>query len=251
MITKPQNDGGAGITAKKGQWTCVESVYALHDHTFNQEWLKHLATKTLLDTKDLTEIKDHFGEKIAFYFSFLQSYFMALFFPAIFGFSAWILLGQYSAAYALVNGLWGIVFVEYWKKQQEDLAVQWGVRGVSKIQRKRASFKHDKEVKDPVTGEDLKIFSPFKRLSRQLLQVPFAVVAALVLGSLIATCFGIEIFISEVYNGPFKQYLVDQPVLYSEFMLTDPDILANYNLDNCYAYPFSYVDWICSKIVRC
>ena len=61
---------------------------------------------------------------------------------------------------------------------------------------------------DPITGEDVKIYSPAKRLARQLLQVPFAIGASLALGSLIATCFGIEIFISEVYDGPFKTYLV-------------------------------------------
>jgi anoctamin-10 len=208
LITKPKNEGGAGITPKKGDWEGVHSIFALHDRAFNHEWIKHLTSKTLLDVKDLNQIKDHFGEKIAFYFSFLQSYFLALTFPALFGFSCWLLLGHYSPIYALVNGLWCIIFVEYWKKQQTDLAVQWGVRGVSKIQRKRAAFKHDKVMTDPITGEELKIYSPVKRLTRQLLQVPFAISAALVLGSLIATCFGIEIFISEVYNGPFKGYLV-------------------------------------------
>jgi hypothetical protein len=43
---------------------------------------------------------------------------------------------------------------------------------------------------------------------RQLLQVPFALLAAVALGAIIATCFAIEIFISEVYNGPLKGYLV-------------------------------------------
>jgi anoctamin-10 len=42
------------------------------------------------------------------------------------------------------------------------------------------------------------------------LQVPFAIAAATVLGGLIAGCFAIEIFISEVYGGPFKAYLVSK-----------------------------------------
>ena len=81
--------------------------------------------------------------------------------------------------------------------------------GVSvEIQRKRPAFQHENIMTDPITGEDVKIYSPAKRLARQLLQVPFAIGAAFALGSLIATCFGIEIFISEVYDGPFKTYLV-------------------------------------------
>lgn len=101
-----------------------------------------------------------------------------------------------------------MTLVEYWKRQELDLSVRWGVKGVAGIQKKRRDFKHEKEVRDPVTGETLQIFPATKRLSRQLLQVPFAFLAALALGTLIATCFGIEIFLSEVYNGPGKILLV-------------------------------------------
>jgi anoctamin-10 len=208
LITKPKNEGGAGITPKQGEWQGVESVFAPHDHNFNKAWIKEWSTKYFLDFKDLTKIRDRFGEKIAFYFAFLQSYFMFLLFPAAFGFSCWVLLGSFSPIYAVVNCLWSVVFIEYWKQQEIDLAVQWGVRGVSKIQRKRPQFKHEGVVKDPVTGEDVKVYSPLRRLARQLLQVPFAIAAALILGGLIAVCFGIEIFISEIYDGPFKSYLV-------------------------------------------
>jgi anoctamin-10 len=208
LMTKSRNEGGAGITPKSGEWKSVESIFALHDQKFNKQWIKSLTSKYFLNEKDFKEIKDRFGEKIAFYFSFLQSYFLFLTFPAFFGFCSWVLLGKFSPIYAIVNGLWSIIFTEYWKKQETDLAVQWGVRGVSKIQRQRAAFKPEREVKDPITGDQIKIYSPMKRLARQLLQVPFAIGASLALGSLIAGCFGIEIFISEVYAGPFKAYLV-------------------------------------------
>ncbi|PBP28484.1 plasma membrane channel protein [Diplocarpon rosae] len=213
LITKTRSEGGAGITPKEGEWKGVESIFALHDHSFNNAWLKDITSKYFLNASDLATIKNKFGEKIAFYFSFLQSYFLFLTFPAAFGFCAWVFLGQFSPVYAIINALWSIVFVEYWKKQETDLAIQWGVRGVSKIQRKRPAFQHENIIRDPITGEDVKVFSPAKRLARQLLQVPFAIGAALLLGGLIATCFGIEIFISEVYGGPFKTYLVFLPTV--------------------------------------
>lgn len=208
MITKPQNEGGAGITPKNGEWKHVEAIFALHDHKFNKEWIMQWSSKYFLDNEDLTKIRDRFGEKIAFYFAFLQSYFRFLFFPAGFGAFSWLFLREYSPIYAAVNCLWCVVFIEYWKKQEIDLAVQWEVRGVSKIQQKRPQFKHEHEVQDPVTGEMIKVYSPMKRLARQALQIPFALAATSILGSLIAVCFGIEIFIGEVYNGPFKTYLV-------------------------------------------
>jgi anoctamin-10 len=128
--------------------------------------------------------------------------------PAGFGLAAWALLGNFSPIYAVFNGLWCVTFIEYWKRQELDLGVRWGVRGVSAIQKKRRDFTHEKEVKDPVTGETVQVFPATKRLSRQLLSIPFALLAILALGTLIATCFGIEIFLSEVYNGPFKSVLV-------------------------------------------
>ncbi|KAM3084201.1 hypothetical protein ACMFMG_001694 [Clarireedia jacksonii] len=229
LITKPRNEGGAGITPKKGEWKGVESIFPLHDHTFNKAWIKDLSGKYLLDQKDLEDIKNRFGEKIGFYFAFLQSYFMFLAFPAAFGFCAWVLFGQYSPTYAIVNGLWCIVYTEYWKKQETDLAVQWGVRGVSKIQHKRPDFRHENVIQDPITGEQIKVYSPIKRFSRQLLQVPFAICATVILGSLIATCFAIEIFISEVYEGPFKSYLTFLPtIILTVLMPTLSALLTNF-----------------------
>lgn len=211
LITKPKNEGGAGIAAKTGQWKYVDSIFPLHDHVFNKNWIKEWSTKYKLEDSDLDQIRYKFGEQVAFYFAFLQSYSTFLLFPAAFGFGAWVLLGQFSWFYAIVNSLWSVVFFEYWKVKEVDLAIQWGVRGVSKIQQPRAQFQFESEAQDPVTGEVVKIYSPWKRLQNQLLQVPFALACVAILGSLIAACFAIEIFITEVYNGPFKQYLVCIP----------------------------------------
>ncbi|KAI9818683.1 MAG: hypothetical protein M1832_004158 [Thelocarpon impressellum] len=211
IINKPRSEGGAGITPKEGEWECVESIFPLHDPEFNKRWIKSLSTSYRLAQDDLDQIRDRFGEKIAFYFAFLQNYFTFLLVPAAFGLSAWVLLGQFSPVYAIVNCLWCVIFVEYWKFQEKDLAVRWGVRGVSAIQVPRREFQHDKEITDPITGETVQVFPETKRLARQLVQIPFALVASLVLGTLIATCFAIEIFITEVYDGPFKGVLVFLP----------------------------------------
>ncbi|OJD39909.1 plasma membrane channel protein [Diplodia corticola] len=211
LITNPESEGGAGITPKEGDWKQVESVFALHDHSYNHAWIKQWSTQYLLKPEDLDEIRNRLGEKVAFYFAFTQSYFTFLIFPAAFGFASWLILGHFSPLYALVNALWCTVFTEWWKHQEYDLGVRWGVRGVSSIETTRRDFRHETEVQDPVTGETIRAFPVTKRFQRQLLQIPFALAAALILGSLIATCFGIEIFISEIYNGPLKTILVFLP----------------------------------------
>ncbi|KAF2115723.1 calcium-activated chloride channel-domain-containing protein [Lophiotrema nucula] len=229
LITNPVSEGGAGITPKEGEWEDVESIFALHDHAYNKDWIKKWSTSYFLTTEDLDDIRNRLGEKIAFYFAFTQSYFTFLIFPAVFGASAWLLLGHFSPIYGIVSAIWCTVFTEWWKHQETDLGVRWSVRGVSKIEQKRKDFRHEKEVTDPVTGETIRIFPATKRLRVQALQIPFAIAAATMLGTLIATCFGIEVFISEIYNGPLKTVLVFLPtIILTVFMPILTGILTNF-----------------------
>ena len=213
MITNPENEGGAGIRVKSHDWEYVESIFALHDHTFNKVWIKKWATQYAIKSEDLDDIRNRFGEKVAFYFAFEQTYFNFLIFPTGFGLFAYLFLGSFSLIYAVVLCLWSIVFVEWWKHQERDLSIRWGVRGVSSIESKRHEFKPTKEVEDPATGETVKIFPWDERLKRQALQFPFAIVAVLALGSLIVLCFAIEIFIGEIYDGPGKSVLTFTPTV--------------------------------------
>lgn len=148
--------------------------------------------------------------QVAFYFAFLQTYLIALLFPSAAGIVAWMYLPGYSLLYAIITSLWCIVFLEYWKLREIDLSLRWSVKGVGSLKVNRAKFKYDKEVRDPITNELIQQYSHMKQIFRQLLQIPFALVALLGLGSLIAIVFVVEIFISEVYKGPFKLYLVKQ-----------------------------------------
>ncbi|EPQ66456.1 Bgt-421, partial [Blumeria graminis f. sp. tritici] len=209
LIIGPKKEGGAAITPRRGEWENIHSIFRLHDQAYNRLWIKKLSSKYFLTSDDLSEIKGRFGEKIAFYFAFLQSYFLFLIFPAAFGFFAWVFIGPYSPIYAILNAFWCICFVEYWKKQQKNLAMQWEVNGISRVHQQRTEFKHESVLNDPITGENINVYSPIKRLFRQLLQIPFVIAATVTLGSMIAFGFAIEIFLSEIYNGPFKGYLVN------------------------------------------
>lgn len=213
LITKPRDDGGAGITVGTDKWKYLDSIFPLHNHEFNKAWIQKWSRKYLLDQQDLDEIRNKYGETVAFYFAFVQAYFKFLIFPSAAGFAAWMLLGRFSVLYGLLSSLWSVIFFEYWKQREVDLAVQWGTRGVSSIQHQRPEFRWEYEAEDPVTGEPVKVYSPYKRFQTQLLQIPFALACIVVLGSLVVTCNSLEIFINEVYNGPFKQYLAFLPTV--------------------------------------
>ncbi|RDW87895.1 hypothetical protein BP5796_03589 [Coleophoma crateriformis] len=212
LITRPLSENGAGVTPGKGEWQSVESIFPLHDPSFNKDLIKTWSTKSRLGLDDLTMINDQFGPKTAYYFAFLQCYFAFLIFPTGIGSIAWLFFGHCSPLYAIVNCLWSVIFIEYWKRREVDLSVTWEVRGVSAVKSRNADFKHEKMVEDPVTGETVAYFSPTKRICRQLLQIPFALIAASLLGALIALCFAIEVFIEEVYMGPLKSLLVYLPM---------------------------------------
>lgn len=64
LITNPVDEGGAGITPKQGEWKEVESVFLLHDHAHNKEWIKSWSTKYLLTPEDIDEIRNRLGEKV-------------------------------------------------------------------------------------------------------------------------------------------------------------------------------------------
>ncbi|KAL4787099.1 calcium-activated chloride channel-domain-containing protein [Aspergillus varians] len=106
-----------------------------------------------------------------------------------------------------------MVFVEYWKIREKDLSLRWEVSGVGVLKVTRSQYVGDKEVRDPITGDTVQLFSPYRQFLRQLLLVPFASVASLALGGLIVITFGLEVFISEVYTGSLKGYLEFVPTI--------------------------------------
>ncbi|RJE20040.1 plasma membrane channel protein, partial [Aspergillus sclerotialis] len=245
MITLSPEEGGAGITPNIGEWKNVLSIFPLHDVEANRRNMSEWSKKTFLTDEDLERIRSTFGESVGFYFAFLRSYFRFLFFPAVFGFSCWLLLGGFSIIYTVVISLWGVIFIEYWKLQEVDLGCRWQTKGVSAVRPKRREFKPEREIRDEGTGEVKGVFPARKRMVRQLLQVPFVLLASVALGVIIATCFAIEIFISEVYNGPFKTYLVFIPtILVSSLVPTISAVLVsiatkltdyeNYETQNAY-----------------
>jgi len=64
LITNPTDEGGASITPKEGEWKGVESVFALHDHAYNKDWIKKWTSSYFLKTEDLDDIRNRLGEKV-------------------------------------------------------------------------------------------------------------------------------------------------------------------------------------------
>lgn len=146
--------------------------------------------------------------QVAFYFAFLQTYLVFLLFPAITGLLAWLFLPHYSLVYAIITSLWCTVFLEFWKLRETDLSLRWDVKGVGNLKVNRPKFRYDSKILNAATGEIKYHFPPWKRIARQALQIPFTIAALFTLGALIVFVFAVEVLISELYDGPFKVWLV-------------------------------------------
>lgn len=186
-------------------------IFPLHNNHRDEALLLHLSKCIFLTTEDLDMIRDLFGSKIAFYFAFLQTYLLYLAFPCMVGLIPWYIGSEYSLLFALFIGIWCTVFLEWWKIRQTDLALRWNIRGIDKLKTNRPQFQHDSETVD-ASGRILLHFSRRKRILRQLVVIPFVLVCALLLGALVAMIFVVETFIGEVYDGPYKFYLVRRGV---------------------------------------
>ncbi|KAF9425092.1 hypothetical protein BGZ94_007854 [Podila epigama] len=222
LITGLPSEGGAGIHPGYDEY--VESVLPLHDKAFNKAWLRSWSTKWIVDHKDLTVVRDHFGEKVAYYFEFLQFYFQWLAVPTGLGILVHYFGSSFSVFYGVSVILWSIIFTESWKRREKELALWWGVRHVSKTEMRRPAFKGDTLAVDPVTGETTPFFSPYRRWTRKLAGIPVILGGALALAAVISTVFGIEVFLTIYYDGYLKEVLIYVPmILYS---LAIPNVAA-------------------------
>ncbi|KAK9481053.1 calcium-activated chloride channel-domain-containing protein [Lipomyces japonicus] len=227
-LTGALKDQGLGITPARGDWEHVESIFALHDPEFDKAWLKRWSTKWTLDEAELDIIRDSFGEKVGFYFAFLQHYFQWLAIPSILGIISFFFFSPFSIWFAVASCVWSAVFVESWKRKQVDLAVRWRVLGSSALPVERPEFKPAGEIRDAVTGQTVDYYPSWKRVVKQFAAIPIAIVAGALLVALQAFVFVIEIFLAEIYDGPLKQYLVFLPTALLAGLV--PTFTAFYNI---------------------
>jgi len=167
----------------------VVAVYPLHDHAFNRRWLRKWASKWRLTDADLTTVRDHYGEEIAFYFAFLNSYIAWLVPATAVGLAVYWMAGAYSMTHAVANIVWSTLFLVYWKRREREVRLQklllfeavhavinpprsaasllwhaqlsalWSTNNFSTTERVRAAFK-GMPTTDPVTGEIVLVFPP-------------------------------------------------------------------------------------------
>ncbi|KAF9921242.1 hypothetical protein BGZ65_010524, partial [Modicella reniformis] len=113
LITGLPSEGGADIHPDEDEY--IDSILPLHDKVFNKAWLKSWSKKWILNQEDLSRVRDHFGEKVAYYFEFLQFYFQWLAAPTALGVLVHFFGSSFSIFYGVSVVIWSTVFTEFWK----------------------------------------------------------------------------------------------------------------------------------------
>ncbi|OLY79329.1 hypothetical protein AYI68_g6604 [Smittium mucronatum] len=247
IISGPVDHGCANVRVDNEKY--ISAVFPLHDKKLNKKWIKDWSTKLFISQSDIEHIRLHFGEETAIYFAFLQFYFKYLYIPAILGMCAYLLNWQFSAIFSFLLMLWSLFFTNAWRLKQVRLAKSWGLPvSKSKLTDKindiddindiyfnilnyrlkinqndyrRSRFKPDHYVVDSFSGDKIPVYDVRKRFVRQLLSVPIILAFLLAMFLLVGVFFSLQMFMEEIYDGPFVGILKFLPtVLYSLFIPT-------------------------------
>ncbi|KAH9947024.1 DUF590-domain-containing protein [Amylocystis lapponica] len=219
-VTSTVSDGGLGVAPGSTDWDRIESVMTLHDHAFNDAWIRSWTTRQL-GFVQFESIKDQFGEAIALYFSFLSFYTKFLVFISAAGVYFYFYGQPYSPVYSSILLLWSIVFVEAWRIKQRVLAVRWGTRGSFRVEKRRAQY-----VPIPWWQRDL----------RMLANMPVIMLFAAVLAALLTGIFVFEAFVTHLYTGPGHRWIVYTPTILISLVV--PRFLKIYH-----SYAVSITNW--------
>jgi hypothetical protein len=137
----------------------------------------------------LDSIEQYFGEKIAFYFAWLQHCSRYLVFLSVAGFIVFlcqITSGNWDHPirpfFALVIMLWSFSVLVNWRQRQNFLAYRWGTMDHKVQETTRPQFKGEYR-RDEITGEWVVYYPKWKRYLKYLISFPIAL--AFTIGTLV------------------------------------------------------------------
>lgn len=165
-----------------------------------REWIIPFALPT---NQPLNHIKDYYGEKISLYFAWLGHYTHWLAFPACVGIGVGVqsfvegtVDSQLVPFFGVFMACWCTCYLEYWKRYNATLSMEWGMNGYEAEETTRPEFQGT-EIASPVNGKSMLWFDPAKRLRRTICSFVFIMfMVILVIG---AVC---SIFVFRYFSKP-------------------------------------------------
>lgn len=201
-LTLHKDQGGCGIEVGKGDIKALVPVRHLlnleKEFKKNMKGFGKVFRKRIRD-ESTSFLRENLGSTYALYHKFVQNYVSSVGCIAIFGIFAWFYLGNFSLIYASINLLIG--FTCYLCVYAGDKKVQkdWKLKNISKT--------------EIIRYKTTEIVPNWKVLLLQLLFLPVTGFSATGLFLIQFSCFVLEIFINEIYQGPFQSILALIPTV--------------------------------------
>eukprot|EP00743_Colponemidia_sp_Colp-15_P004257 GILK01004593.1.p1 GENE.GILK01004593.1~~GILK01004593.1.p1 ORF type:complete len:1141 (+),score=244.57 GILK01004593.1:62-3484(+) len=157
----------------------VVDLIPLHDFAERQALLSKWEERSIFKmAPPLHKIRSYFGEKIALYFAFLSFYTVWLVVPGILGVIVFIIqrsadssttvVKVFDAILCLCIAVWVTVLLEFWKRKQNTLSIQWGQVDFEDDEVERPGFEGNTR-RSPVTDDDGEIFFDHRSRLRRVL----------------------------------------------------------------------------------
>ena len=154
-------------------------------------------------------MKDYFGEKIALYFLLLETLTAWLCIAGPVGLLTWVyiaVLNNNPSApdvpfFCAFMALWSTAFIEYWKRKESRISMEWGMSEFEETEQDRPAFV-GKKIASPVTGKKEVYFSRFTRFYRSFQSSAVIVTFLTLVIGIVALIFFIRISMNNFYiNG--------------------------------------------------
>lgn len=201
-LTLPKEKGGCeieiGLNNVVDMIPCKNLLNLENEFNLNKKQIGKLFNKNI--RKQNTQfLKENFGIKYAMYYKFVQGYVSSIGFLSLFGILAWYFLGNFSKIYTLINIFFGLTTYLCIYSSELHLRNEWNLNNISKT-----------EIL--ILNED-EIIPNWQILLRKYSFIPITIISAISLFIGQFSCFLLEIFINEIYQGPFKSILSLLPTI--------------------------------------
>ena len=119
----------------------------------------------------------------------------------------------YSPLYSTILLLWSVVFIEWWRVNERLISLRNGTRGSFRVEKRRADY---------IPG-----FPWWKREFRMAASLPVILLFVAVLGVLLTAIFVFEAFVTQLYTGPGRQYIVSRLCPTPTLSLSDRSMVSS------------------------
>ncbi|XP_063728669.1 anoctamin-8-like [Symsagittifera roscoffensis] len=135
------------LTALKHAAPCiVEEYFPLHDlEAKNSLWKKIRANPIRVPIAD---VRDYFGEEVAFYFAWMNFFNITLLVPGLVGLFLYMIRpkgvdidhAKFLPVFAVVVVLWAVLFLIFWRRRQASWAFKWDTNDFERVAETRPEF---------------------------------------------------------------------------------------------------------------